>query len=106
MDSYQHLRLRQAKAEAEAEGADEAGWPRPRLRLVQAEAEDCASMERESWEVFWLCELRRRFSSKGSCDMSYAAGLSFRSMWNVAGAVLRKDAMSAGVHFTEDVMQI
>ena len=106
MDSYQHLRLSHAKAEAEAEGADEAGWPRPRLRLVQAEAEDSASMEKESWELFWLCELPRRFSSKGSCDMSYAAGLSFRCIWNVAEALLRKETMSAGVHFTEDVMQI
>ena len=63
--------------------------------------------ERLRWlhDVVRQTELPRRFSSKGSCDVSYAAGLSFRSMWNVAGALLRKDAM-AGVHFTKDVMQI
>ena len=38
--------------------------------------------------------------------LSYAAGLCFRSMWNVAEAMLRRDAMSEGVHFTEYVMQI
>lgn len=38
--------------------------------------------------------------------LSYAAGLCFRSMWNVAEAMLRRDAKSEGVHFTEYVMQI
>ena len=32
--------------------------------------------------------------------MSYAAGLSFRSMWNVAGAVLRRNEMSDSEHLT------